>query len=151
MKSRLCRIITGVSWEIFRWYPLKTMQRRLCIRLLAPPGVRKSSSLVQDTNLYHALIERKYYNVTLKDKNTGKLKTSLWSSGSYTVIKAFQFQSPAGMSLPNSPWAGIMTSYINSSCLGRDWWVTSLLGMEISKSFFYGVMFCMTSTKNKSF
>ncbi len=32
-----------------------------------------------------------------------------------------------------------MTSYINSSCPGRVWWVTSRLGTGISKSFFYVV------------
>jgi hypothetical protein len=32
------------------------------------------------------------------------------------------FPSPAGMSLPNSPWAGIMTSYLNYSCPGRVWY-----------------------------
>ncbi len=35
----------------------------------------------------------------------------------YTVKKRFaSFPSPAGMSLPNSPWAGIMTSQLNYSC-----------------------------------
>jgi hypothetical protein len=35
----------------------------------------------------------------------------LLSSKPYTVKKRFaNFPSPAGMSLPNSPWAGIMTS-----------------------------------------
>jgi hypothetical protein len=31
------------------------------------------------------------------------------------------FLSPARMSLPNSPWVGIMTSYKNYSCPGRVW------------------------------
>ncbi len=38
----------------------------------------------------------------------------------YTVKKRFaSFPSPAGMSLPNSPWAGIMT-LLNYSCLAGD-------------------------------
>jgi hypothetical protein len=50
------------------------------------------------------------------------------------------FPSPAGMSLPNSPWVGIMTSYINYSWPGRVWLVTSRLGMGgNSITSFYGV------------
>jgi hypothetical protein len=34
-----------------------------------------------------------------------------WAASGYTVNKRIaSFPSPAGMSLPNSPWAGIMTS-----------------------------------------
>ncbi len=51
--------------------------------------------------------------------------------------KAFQnCRSQPGCHLLDSPWAGIMTSYINNSCTGRVWLVTSRLGTGISKSFF---------------
>ncbi len=49
------------------------------------------------------------------------------------------FPSPAGMSLPNSPWAGIMTSNLNYSCPGGVWFVTSRLETENWWTFFYGV------------
>ncbi len=40
----------------------------------------------------------------------------------YTIKKAFRYsRSQPGCHLPNSPWAGIMTSYINYSCPGRVW------------------------------
>ncbi len=46
----------------------------------------------------------------------------------YTVKKMIaSFPSPAGMSLPNSPWAGIMTSLLNYSWPGGVWLVTSRL------------------------
>ncbi len=47
---------------------------------------------------------------------------------SYTIKKAFRDSRPQpGSHLPNSPWAGIMTSYINYSCPGRR---------EFQKAFF---------------
>ncbi len=49
------------------------------------------------------------------------------------------FLSPAGMSLPNSPWAGIITSQLNYSCPGGVWLVTSRLETGNSWTFFYGV------------
>jgi hypothetical protein len=59
----------------------------------------------------------------------------------YTVKKAFRYsRHQPGCHLPNSPWAGIVISYINYSRLGRVWEVTSRLGTGISKSFFYGVV-----------
>ncbi len=58
----------------------------------------------------------------------------------YSVKKAFPYSlSQPWCHLPNSPWAGIMTSYIIYSRLGRVWKVTSWLGTGILKSFFYGV------------
>ena len=53
----------------------------------------------------------------------------------YTVKKAFRYSQP-GCHFTNSPWAGIIMSYINYSRRGRVWQVTSRLGTEISKSFF---------------
>jgi hypothetical protein len=41
--------------------------------------------------------------------------------------KFSSFVSPAGKSLQNSPWAGIMTSQLNYSCPGGVWLVTSRL------------------------
>ncbi len=46
------------------------------------------------------------------------------------------FPSPAGMSLPNSPCAGIMTSQLNYSCTGGVWLVTSRLKSGNSWTFF---------------
>jgi hypothetical protein len=44
------------------------------------------------------------------------------TTASYTVKKAFRYSRPQpGCHVPNSPWVGIMTSYINYSCLGRVW------------------------------
>jgi hypothetical protein len=66
--------------------------------------------------------------------------TVTYSLLKYTVKKRFaSFPSPAGMSLPNSPWAGIMTSLLNYSCPGRVWLVTSQLETGNSWTFFYGV------------
>ncbi len=49
----------------------------------------------------------------------------------YTAKKAFRYSRPQpGPHIPNSPWAGIMMSYINYSRL------TSRLGMRILKSFY---------------
>jgi hypothetical protein len=46
----------------------------------------------------------------------------------YTVKKRFaSFPSPARMSLPNSPWEGVMPSLLNYSCPGGVWLVTSRL------------------------
>ncbi len=60
--------------------------------------------------------------------------------GLYTVKKGFRYSRPQpGCHLPNSPWAGIMTSHINYSCPEGVWKVTSRLGTGTSKSFFYGV------------
>jgi hypothetical protein len=40
----------------------------------------------------------------------------------YTVKKPFRYcRAQPGCHLPNSPFAGIMTSYINYSCPGRVW------------------------------
>ncbi len=40
----------------------------------------------------------------------------------YTVKKAFRYSCPQpGCHLPDSPWAGIETSYVNYSCPGRVW------------------------------
>jgi hypothetical protein len=58
--------------------------------------------------------------------------------------KPFGYSRPQpGCHLPNSPWAGIITSNINYYRLGRVWSVTSRLGTGISKSFFYGVRLCI--------
>jgi hypothetical protein len=46
------------------------------------------------------------------------------------------FPSPAGMSLPNSPWAGIMTTELNYSCPGGVWLVTSGWRRETREPFF---------------
>jgi hypothetical protein len=55
----------------------------------------------------------------------------------YTVKKVESFPSPAGMSLPNSPWARIMT-LLNYSCPREVWLVTSRLETGNSWTFFYG-------------
>jgi hypothetical protein len=50
-------------------------------------------------------------------------KQRCFLSLSYTVKKAFRYSCPQpGCHLPNYPWAGIMTSYINYSRLGRVWY-----------------------------
>jgi len=73
----------------------------------------------------------------------GRKKT--WPGGTIgetgcTVKKRFaSFPSPAGMSLPNSPWAGIMTAELKYSCPGGVWLVTSRLDTGNSWTFFYGV------------
>jgi hypothetical protein len=64
----------------------------------------------------------------------------------YNVKKAFRcFRPQPGCHLPNSPSAGIMTTYINYSRLGRVWQVTSWLGTGISKSeklFLQCILYC---------
>jgi hypothetical protein len=58
----------------------------------------------------------------------------------YIVKKRFaSFPSTAEMSLPSSPWAGIMTSYLNYSCPVGVLSVTPRLETGNSWTFFYGV------------
>jgi hypothetical protein len=66
-------------------------------------------------------------------------------------IRFASFPSPAGMSLPNSPWAGIMTSYLNYSCLGGVWLVTSRLETGNSWTFFHCVCTNVTLIFNKMY
>jgi hypothetical protein len=50
-------------------------------------------------------------------------KQRCFPSLSYTVKKAFRYSRPQpGCHLPNYPWAGVVTSYINYSRLGRVWY-----------------------------
>jgi hypothetical protein len=49
------------------------------------------------------------------------------------------FPSPSGMSLPNSPWAGIMTSLLNYSCPGEVVSDIPAGDGKLVNLFFYGV------------
>ncbi len=86
--------------------------------------------------------DRLYDEQQLPNKKKYKLywDTTVCIACLYTVKKRFtSFPSPAAMSLPNSPRAGIMTSELNYSCPGGVWLVTSRLETGNSWTFFYVV------------
>jgi hypothetical protein len=71
----------------------------------------------------------------LHRKHRTRFKSALLGLSRFRVVPSLHrkkrfasFPSPAGMSLPNSPWAGRMTSYLNYSCAGGVWLVTSRHG-----------------------
>ncbi len=116
-------------------------------QLLAPPSYYPSLSFrIANAAFYVHYVHRKAW------RNKGR---RAWRRITLNIIESMvgrlhrkkrfaSFPSPAGMSLPNSPWAGITTALLNYSCPGGVWLVTSRLGTGNSWTFF---LRCIVGTR----
>ncbi len=153
-KSTTCWVAgaTALWWALVRIPRLSRTMRAPPAATCPPPATGPTCTQPHPTHRYFAFSSQQlllYKPNQILSKSSPKTYNTYAEKRFCTVKKRFaSFPSPTGMSLPNSPWAGIMTSLLNYSCHGGVWLVASRLETGNSGTFFYGVLEGLYCTYN---